>query len=466
MNLHEHRVNPAVDLQQATTPKYQAIASELALTIRNGQLAAGEKLPPHRVLAHRLGVTTGTVSRAYASLERQGLATARVGDGTYVRNLDADQADATASQRSAPIDLAHNVAIPTDEVDALRQAFAALSQDPERMAEVLRYQPETGSKRHRIAGAQWLRRFGSSGAANRVMVTHGAQHALAGVLRTIARPGDTLLAESLSYPGMLALARSLRLQVIGLEMDEDGLRPDALDNAAQTFNTKLLFCAPTLHNPTASTMSMARREAIAVVIRRRGMLLMEDVVHAAILGYPPVAISTLVPGQSFLMASMSKVMAPGLRVGYLETSPEWLDKVAASIRTDCWMVAPLMPEIATQWLESGEAQRLIDLQRQRIDERVALARKELAGLEFKWSEHHPHLWLPLPDPWRAGPFAVTLRQAGVLVRTADQFAAGRTPSPNAVRISLNTASSAEQLRTGLQTLVSVLKQPPAVVMES
>lgn len=163
---------------------------------------------------------------------------------------------------------------------------------------------------------------------------------------------------------------------------------------------------------------------------------------------------------------MSKVMAPGLRVGYLEASPESLDKVAASIRTDCWMVAPLMPEIATQWLESGDAQRLIDLQRQRIDERLVLAQKELAGLEFKWSEHHPHLWLPLPDPWRAGPFAATLRQAGVLVRTADQFAAGRTPSPNAVRISLNTASSAEQLRTGLQTLVSVLKQPPVVVMDS
>jgi DNA-binding transcriptional MocR family regulator len=153
MNLHEHRISPAVDLQQATAPKYQAIASELALTIRNGQLAAGEKLPPHRVLARRLGVTTGTVSRAYASLERQGLATARVGDGTYVRNLDANEADATASSQTAPIDLAHNVAIPTDEVGALSEAFAALSRDPVRMAEVLRYQPETGAKRHRTAGA-------------------------------------------------------------------------------------------------------------------------------------------------------------------------------------------------------------------------------------------------------------------------------------------------------------------------
>jgi len=332
------------------------------------------------------------------------------------------------------------------------------------MAEVLRYQPETGVRRHRAVGAQWLRRYGTSGAANRVMVTHGAQHGLAGVLRTIARPGDTLLAESLSYPGMLALARSLRLQVIGLEMDEDGLLPDALDRAAQTFNTKLLFCAPTLHNPTTGTMSISRREAIAAVIRQRGLLLMEDVVHAAILDNPPPAISTLVPGQSFLLASMSKVMAPGLRVGYLEASPEWLDKVAASIRTDCWMVAPLMPEIATHWLESGEAQRLIDLQRARIDERLVVARHELAGLEFKWSAHHPHVWLPLPDLWRAGPLAARLRQVGVLVRTADQFTVGRSPSPNAVRISLNTAGSPEQLARGLQIVVSVLGNPPVTAL--
>ena len=347
-----------------TTPKYHAIASELSQTILTGQLAAGDKLPPHRVLAKRLGVTTGTVSRAYASLERRGLATARVGDGTYVRYLDAGALAAGPDADQAPIDLAYNVAIPTDEPQALLGVFEQLRLDPERLAELLRYQPEAGMARHRRIGADWLRRFGTGGDWHRVMVTHGAQHALAGVLRTIARPGDTLLTESLTYPGLLTLARSLRLQVIGVAMDEEGLLPDALDRAVQTFHGKLLFCSPTLHNPTTSTMGRVRREAIAAVVRRRGLFLLEDVVHAAVLREPPPAISSLVPEQSFLMASLSKVLAPGLRVGFLEASPAWLDKVAASIRADCWMVAPLMPEIATQWLSNGEAQRFSALQRQ------------------------------------------------------------------------------------------------------
>ena len=454
-------MNSAPDTDASSPPRYQAIAEDLAQNILDGQLSAGEKLPPHRVLAQRLGVTTATVSRAYASLERQGLATARVGDGTYVRTLtrSADESD-DAPPTAAPIDMAHNVAIPTDEVAALRQVFADLSQNPQRMADVLAYQPETGAKHHRVAGAQWLRRFGTRGAWSRVMVTHGAQHALAGVLRTIARPGDTLLTESLSYPGLLALARSLRLQVIGLEMDGEGMLPDALDKAAQTFQTKLLYCSPTLHNPMASTMSAARREAIAAVIRRRGLLLMEDVVHAAVLAEPPAALSTLVPDQSFVLASLSKVVAPGLRVGFLEAAPEWLDKVAASIRADCWMVAPLMPEIATRWIESGEAERLIDLQRQRVNERLTLAHACLGGQTYQWSAHHPHLWLPLPEPWHASQFAAALRQAGVLVRTAEQFASGRTRAPHAVRISLNTAASMEQLQLGLQTIVRVLNSPP------
>ena len=439
-----------------TTPKYHAIASELSQTILTGQLAAGDKLPPHRVLAKRLGVTTGTVSRAYASLERRGLATARVGDGTYVRYLDAGALSAGPDADQAPIDLAYNVAIPTDEPQALLGVFEQLRLDPERLAELLRYQPEAGMARHRRIGADWLRRFGTGGDWHRVMVTHGAQHALAGVLRTIARPGDTLLTESLTYPGLLTLARSLRLQVIGVAMDDEGLLPDALDRAAQTFQGKLLFCSPTLHNPTTSTMGRVRREAIAAVVQRHGLFLLEDVVHAAVLREPPPAISSLVPEQSFLMASLSKVLAPGLRVGFLEASPAWLDKVAASIRADCWMVAPLMPEIATQWLSNGEAQRLIALQRQQLAERQQTAHPLLAGLDYRWQPEHPHLWLPLPEPWTSQAFAAALRQQGVLVRTSDQFAAGRTTAPRAIRISLNSARNLDQLAQGLATVRRLL----------
>ena len=115
-----------------------------------------------------------------------------------------------------------------------------------------------------------------------------------------------------------------------------------------------------------------------------------------------------------------------------------------------------MPEIATQWMVNGEAQRLIALQRAHIAERQELARHILSGLDYRWRPDHPHLWLPLHEPWTSSSFAAALRQVGVLVRTSDQFAAGRTPAPQAIRISLNSAGTLDQLTQGLTKVLSLL----------
>jgi DNA-binding transcriptional MocR family regulator len=452
-------------LGDGSKPKYQSVAEDLAQAIVNGQLPVGEKLPPQRSLAHRLGVTTGTISRAYAILERQGLAIARVGDGTYVRAPETADGSAEPEAGQVPIDLAHNVAMFGDETLALTQAFESLSLDGNLLRQVLSYQSETGMRRHREAGAQWLRRFGTSGAWNRVMVTHGAQHGLACVLRTVARPGDALLTETLSYPGLQALARSMRLQLIGIETDAQGMVPAALERAAKTFDTKFVYCAPSLHNPTSATMPLDRREAIAQVARNHGLYIIEDSVHAAMQAHPLPALSTWLPEQSFLLSSFSKVLAPGLRVGYVEAAPQWLSKFAASMRADSWMVAPLLPEIATRWLESGSMERLIAQQRAMTAERLLSAHRLLAGLDYKSDVEYPLIWLPLPEPWRAGQFAAALRQAGVLVRTADHFAVGRSPAPHAIRISLNSAASVAQLEEGLIILRALLDSPPSMAMD-
>ena len=443
--------------RDASKPRYLAIADELGQAIQNGQLPTGERLPPQRKLAQRLAVTAGTVSHAYAVLEQRGLATARIGDGTYVRAPEALRAPVDSA---LPLDLAHNVAIPTDDGLALAETLQRLAGQPQALRQVLSYQPETGHPRHRQAGAQWLRRFGMPGDAGRVMVTHGAQHGLSCVLRTLARPGDALLTESLSYPGLQALARLMRLQLVGIDMDAEGMLPDALDHAARNIDTKLLFCAPSLHNPTDASMSLQRREAIARVARRHNLILIEDCVQAAAQATPLPAVSTLLPEQSLLLSSFSKVAGPGLRMGYVEAAPQWLSKLAASMRADCWMVAPLLQEVASDWIQSGVIDRLISAQRAAIAARLAVALPLLKGLDYCSDPESPLIWLPLPESWRAGQFSAALRQAGVLVRTSDHFAVGRTAAPHAVRISLNAAPSDTEIASALQTLVAVLHSAP------
>lgn len=457
----DNLITPAC-LQDRSKPRYQAIADELAQHILNGQLPTGERLPPQRKLAQRLGVTAGTVSHAYALLEQRGLATARVGDGTYVRLPEQGSGVLDAGQ---PIDLAHNVAIPTDDAQALAEALQRLCTDAKALREVLSYQPEAGHARHRQAGAQWLQRFGTRGDAQRVMVSHGAQHGLSCVLRTLARPGDALLTESLSYPGLQAQARMMRLQLVGIDMDGEGMLPEALDHAARHIGARLLYCTPSLHNPSNASMSIERREAIAQVARRHNLLLLEDCVHAAAQAAPLPAVSTLLPEQSFLLASLSKVAGPGLRLGYIEAAPHWLSKVAASMRADCWMAAPLLAEVASDWIASGRAAQLIAQQRAAIAQRRAVALPLLQGLDHRSDPESPLIWLPLPEPWRAGQCMAALRQAGVLVRAADHFAVGRSAAPHALRLSLNAARSVADIERACHTLVAVLQAAPALAME-
>ncbi|MEX3821336.1 GntR family transcriptional regulator, partial [Paraburkholderia sp. BR14262] len=164
-------------LSRSSEPKYRAIAQAYSQAIHGGQMLPGEKLPAHRLLAKKLSVTTGTVSRAYAELERGGLVVARVGDGTYVAEPDADGARIQDRARSVPesseraaaaqvtpgapgihapgrlIDLGQNVPMPTDEAFLLTQTLRELATDERLAGELLLYQPEGGRRSHREAGA-------------------------------------------------------------------------------------------------------------------------------------------------------------------------------------------------------------------------------------------------------------------------------------------------------------------------
>ncbi|WP_321841908.1 aminotransferase-like domain-containing protein [Paraburkholderia bannensis] len=468
-------------------PKYRAIAYAYAQAINGGQMLPGEKLPAHRLLAKKLSVTTGTVSRAYTELERCGMVVARVGDGTYVAEPDADGARLPQRTRQAPepggdvagfanaaatagtptppapgrpVDLGQNVPMPTDEAQLLTQTLRELAADERLAGELLLYQPEGGRRSHREAGARWLARMGCTVAAERVLVTQGAQHGLACVLRAVLRPGDTIFAEALSYPGIVALARQLRLNLVGIEIDEEGIVPAALERACGLLAPRALFCVPTLHNPTTATLSEARRAAIADIAVRHNLVVIEDLVPAALLDAPPTPLAARLPEHGIVISSLSKAVAPGLRVGYVQAPQDWVGKILAVIRSDCWMTSPLSAEIAARWIVNGEVDRLVAQQRACVDVRQAIAAEVLSGWTYRTDPASPHLWLPLAEPWRAAEFAAALRQAGVLAKTADSFVIGRGSAPHAVRLSLGGARSHEALRDALEVLARTLRNGP------
>lgn len=257
-------------------PKYLAIANSIARAVETGRIKPGARLPTHRALAREANVTIGTVSRAYDEVYRRGLVVGEVGRGTFVRSLPPEARPFGDRDNTAEgaIDLSLNVPVPGARAAELAKVVAELAKRG-RLHGLLGYAPHAGTARHRAAGAEWISRSGLKVSPDEVVVTNGAQHAILLVLSTLTRPGDVILAEGLTYPGVKAVASMLHLRLEGLAIDGKGLRPEAFQEACEKHQPKALYCMPTLQNPTGSIMSEQRRRQVAEIARAYRVAILE-----------------------------------------------------------------------------------------------------------------------------------------------------------------------------------------------
>jgi DNA-binding transcriptional MocR family regulator len=450
------------DLSRHEGPRYGAIVEAIAEDIERGRLKAGDQMPTHRELATHLGVTTGTVTRAYAEAARRGLLVGETGRGTFVKG-DLLDFDLSGAEDEAPVDLSFNIP-PPSAGDLLGQALARTLSDLSArrgLAALLTYQPAAaGSERHRAAGAEWVARSGLRVRPAQVLVCNGALHAMTVVFSTLCRPGDTVLTESLTYPGMKNLANLLNLRLQGLPVDDEGLVPEAFEEACRRGAARVLYTIPTVHNPLGTVMTKARRREIAAVAAAHEVAVVEDDVHSFMLPSPPPPLSSFAPENSYFIMSTSKSMAGGMRVGYLAAPERMVEPLSTSLRATVWMAAPLMAEIASEWIRDGTADRLVEQKRAEAAARQELAARALGGFEF---DAHPlsfHIWLHLPEPWRSNEFAAQLKRRGVLVSPSEAFVPGREEAPHAVRICLGTPRSRERLESALAVVKGVLQETP------
>ena len=448
-------------LEGTKGPRYLAVVEALAQDIASGRLEPGRRLPTHRELAERLGVTVGTVSRAYAEAARRGLVSGEVGRGTFVR--DWGEPPAPGAEAGGVVDLGQNH--PPDPPSqpqraALLEALASLTSRRD-AGRLLDYPAAGGDAADREAGASWIGRSGVTASADDVLVCTGSQHGLTVVLATLLEPGDVLLTESLTYAGLKSVAGLLHLRLRGLPTDAFGLRPDALEDACREGGAKALYLIPTHHNPTTVVMPDERRREVVKVARAHGLAVVEDDVHGLLPEVRPRPIAALAPERSYYLTSTSKTLAPGLRIAYVAAPPAMVSRLAASLRATTWAVAPLTAALASTWIGNGTADALLAARRQEARARQAIAVEALAGADLQTQPEAYYLWLRLPEPWRGDAFAAEARARGVLVTPAEAFAVGREPAPHAVRLCLGAARTRESLRRGLDVVAGLLRAEDA-----
>ena len=432
---------------------YQRILNALAEDIASGRLRQGQALPTHRALARALGVDLTTVTRAYSEAGRQGLTEARVGRGTFVK------ARAAAPRAASPgIDLSMNLPPQPLEADLDGRLAKALSdvRADTGLAAYLTYQQPGGTAAERQAAADWLQTLVPGLTPDRLIIAPGTQSALFCLLLALAQPGDEILTERLTYPGLKAAAVAVGVRLIGIDMDAEGIAPVALDRAARARkDAKVVYLMPTIHNPTTATMSEERRIRIAEIIRKRGLTLIEDDPYAFLTpGVTPI--SALIPERAYLCASLSKCIAPGFRTSLVATP----DNAAAArltnlLRATLQMPVPLMTAVMARWMRDGTADAIIAAVRAEAIARQMLARDVLRDRTVSAHPNGHHIWLPLPDHRPADRFAADLRARGLAVVTGEAFATDGT-TPNAIRVALGAARGRAQLAKALDILAEAL----------
>lgn len=466
------------DLEKGSGPLYVRLADRIESDIDAGTLAAGAKLPPQRDLAFDLGVTIGTVGRAYALARQRGLVNGEVGRGTYIVGRE-ERSPPSAGRTpgkgaTARIEFAGTRAILPEPGTIMMDSSAApevgqsavLEQilldinrsHPHEIASYSRTHPRTWLE----AGSRWAACGGWQPTSDTVVPTAGAHAGIVAVLAAMTSPGDRIAFEGLTYSSFARTTSLLGRRAIIVDSDEEGVLSEDFERLCAQCHPKILFLMPSMRNPTLGILPDARRREIVEIARRYNVWLIEDGVYGAMIENQSTPLAAMAPERTFHVTSLSKAIAAGVRGGYVICPPAYVQRILTAHKMAAGGLIFLLAELAARLVLSGAADDIRDRVRAVVAEREALARDLFSGFEFRSHPRVPFVWMKLPEPWLSGTFKNAAFQNNVLIDDEDEFKPARTDKVyHRVRIGFTAPKTVEEVRTGFEAIRRLLAEPVA-----
>lgn len=473
----------ALDRNQRV-PLFAQIAHALAADISGGRLRAGDPLPGTRSLARSLGVQRQTVVAAFDELMSEGWIVTRPARGTFVspavpepapRRFAAESKAPARPRRSPRFDLPPGPILASSYRVPAGALFFAPTRPDVRLAPaeligrayrrairqgggaLLSYTQPYGHARLRKAIAAMLSaRRGVATAVENICITRGSQMALALVARALLRPGDLVAVEHLGYPPAWETFRVAGAHVTPVPLDAEGIQVDALDRLHRRRRLRAVYLTPHHQFPTTVTLSAGRRlRLLEFAARAKVAVIEDDFDHEFHYDGRPVMplISADADGVVVYIGSLSKVLAPALRTGYVVGPSELIDRIAAHRALLDAQGDQVLEYALGELFEDGEIQRHIRRVRReyaaRRDSLVGTLRKALgAALEFAVPAGGIAIWARATDGVDVEAWAAASSDAGAVAITARPFAHdGRTrPFFRLGFAALNTSELTEAVR--------------------
>jgi DNA-binding transcriptional MocR family regulator len=462
------------DLSDGSGPLYLRLADQIESDISQGVLPAGAKLPPQRDLAYDIGVTIGTIGRAYAVVRERGLVSGEVGRGTFVLGRDGPLANASIP---APADISGTRSRSMDGVPSGRLIMDSTSAPDlgqgetigRLLADIVREHPgkvvdytRSWPAEWREAGARWLSADGWKPDPHSVVPTVGVHASAMAVISAMTAPGDKIAFEELTYSSIARSANLLGRRSMVIEIDDQGPVPEDFERLCAQQHPRLAFLIPSLHNPTLTTTPVGRRREIAEIARKYNVWLVEDSIYGALLEEQPTPISALLPERTFHIGGLSKTVAAGVRGGWVSCPANLAQRVQIAHKMVTGGMPFMLAELCARMVLSGAADSIRQASRGEIEAREGMVRQAFAGLELKSHKRAPFVWMKLPDPWLSGTFKQAAASEGVLVDDEDEYKPARTEQVyHRIRVGFTTVPRREDLKIGLSTIRRLVDNPNA-----
>jgi DNA-binding transcriptional MocR family regulator len=456
--------------RDSRTPLYLQIRNQLRAMILDGTLSEGSRLPPERKMAAALGVNRNTVVNAYRELAADGLVEAHVGRGTTVRRpplvspstalrtgtveppmdevygpgpapfhplvwgeyfvrwpeggRDPLLRDLTALL-TRPDTISFAAGIPAPELyplDDFRQAMAHVL-DTAGQA-LLQPCPVEGYYPLRQVIAQRMAGRGATLRAENILIVTGSQQGLDLIARAFLKVGDEVVVEAPSYLGALQIFSAAGARLLGVPLDEEGMRLDVLENVLIRYRPKLIYTLPTFQNPSGCSMAPRRRLRLLKLARRHRVPIVEDDPYGELYytGQAPAPLLALdQDGYVIYLSSFSKILFPGLRLGWVAAPRPVIERLSQIKQLADLHCSTLIQGAVYEFCQRGALDKHLDhvrdLYRQRRDAMLA-ALTEHGPADLEWDEPQGgfNLWCRLPPGLKARQLmAEAARQSVALV---------------------------------------------------
>ncbi|MGE7273660.1 PLP-dependent aminotransferase family protein [Brevibacillus panacihumi] len=468
--------------KQSGEPVYQQIIKQLERQIIDGELPPGTVLPAERALARRYGVNRGTVSAAYEELRASGLLQSLQGSGTWVsrhhwgvqqipnwhkytnggaflpayplskRIGEACFAPGIINLAKAELSTPMISALPLERLSRIHEAGLELG-----------YAHPKGSPKLREVLAVHLRtQYGITASPEDILVTSGAQQALHLLSLCLLSPGDAVAMEGPSYFYSLPLFISAGLRLYRLPMDDAGVLPEQIRFLHQKHKIRMVFVNPTYHNPTGIVWSESRRRQVLEICQELRLPLVEDDAYGALTlpgrAKPPLPIKAIdKSGVVLYVNSMSKTVAPGLRIGWLAGPRSVIERLADAKQQMDFGTSSISQQLAASFLDgdswSTQMERLSSYLLEQRQTMLDALEKE-AGDFLSWNDPEGsfHFWCRLHRPLDEEELLEAMIREGVVCTPGSVYGA----EAGWLRLTYSWESKAG-IREGIRRLTRVLR---------